>query len=151
VTHWSDSSNAVVVLPVCLLADERVRKQEDDAHARVEHDARHARQRPEKPIVHVRLLVRGKVELGGETLEVLEGLRGHVVKVDEVTHRMQDGEEEGGAGANLMRRNHSCPKYCSYYSSVLLGTRPYFVKLYVRVGGNVLVQRGLLEFCKQVL
>ena len=51
----------------------------------------------------VRLLVRGEAELGGEAVEVLEGLRGHVVKVDEVHRGVHEGEEEGGARAYLGR------------------------------------------------
>ena len=59
---------------------------------------------PEEPVVDVRLLVRGEAELGGEAVEVLEGLRGHVVKVDEVHGGVHQGEEEGGARAYLEER-----------------------------------------------
>ena len=52
----------------------------------------------------VRLLVRGEAEFGGEAVEVLEGLRGHVVKVDEVHGGVHEGEEEGGARAYLQER-----------------------------------------------
>ena len=58
---------------------------------------------PEEPVVDVRLLVRGEAEFGGEAVEVLEGLRGHVVKVDEVHRGVHQGEEEGGARAYLGR------------------------------------------------
>ena len=34
---------------------------------------------------------------------MVERLRGHVVKVDEVPHGVHDREEEGGARANLQR------------------------------------------------
>ena len=52
----------------------------------------------------VRLLVRGEAEFGGEAVEVLERLRGHVVKVDEVHGGVHEGEEEGGARAYLQDR-----------------------------------------------
>ena len=51
--------------------------------------------------MNVWLLVRGEAEFRREALEVLERLRGHVVKVDEVHHGVHDREEEGGARANL--------------------------------------------------
>ena len=51
--------------------------------------------------MNVRLLVGGETEFGRKALEVVEGLRGHVVEVDEVSHGMHDREEEGGARANL--------------------------------------------------
>ena len=54
--------------------------------------------------MNVWLLVRGEAEFRREALEVLERLRGHVVKVDEVHHGVHDREEEGGARANLQRR-----------------------------------------------
>ena len=60
---------------------------------------------PEEPVVDVRLLVRGEAEFGGEAVEVLEGLRGHVVKVDEVHRGVHEGEEEGGARAYLGRED----------------------------------------------
>ena len=52
----------------------------------------------------VRLLVRGEAEFGGEAVEVLEGLRGHVVKVDKMHRGVDEGEEEGGARAYLEER-----------------------------------------------
>ena len=53
--------------------------------------------------MNVRLLVGGEAELRGEAFEVVERLRGHVVKVDEVNHGVHDREEKGGACANLRR------------------------------------------------
>ena len=110
---------------VRLLPDQRVREQEDDAHHGVKHYAwetsifkklnvdlwlhqnldftSNSGEGPEEPVVDVRLLVRGKAEFGGEAVEVLEGLRGHVVKVDEVHRGVHEGEEEGGARAYLER------------------------------------------------
>ena len=108
---------------VRLLPDQRVREQEDDAHHGVKHYAweisifkklnvnlwlyrnsditSNSGEGPEEPVVDVGLLVRGEAEFGGEAVEVLEGLRGHVVKVDEVHRGVHEGEEEGGARAYL--------------------------------------------------
>ena len=62
--------------------------------------------------MNVWLLVRGEAEFRREALEVLERLRGHVVKVDEVHHGVHDREEEGGARANLQRlfKKKGCAK-----------------------------------------
>ena len=51
--------------------------------------------------MNVRLLVGGETEFGRKALEVVEGLRGHVVEVDEVHHGVHEREEEGGASAYL--------------------------------------------------
>ena len=55
----------------------------------------------EEPVGDVDLLVAAEPELRAEAVEVLQRLRGHVVEVAEVTHRVQDREEQRRARDNL--------------------------------------------------
>ena len=55
----------------------------------------------EEPVGDVDLLVAAEPELGAEAVEVLQRLRGHVVEVAEVTHRVQDREEQRRARHDL--------------------------------------------------
>lgn len=56
---------------------------------------------------------------GGETVQVLQRLRGHVIEVDYVADRVYDGEEERGARDHLVERNVRVERYVLLYGEVL--------------------------------
>lgn len=79
----------------------------------------------EQPERYAGLVVRREVDLGRETVEVLQRLRGHVIEVDDVSDGMYDREEERG-------------------------TRDHFVERYVRVERYVLLYGEVLQLGQQV-
>ena len=83
------------------------------------------RERLEQPVGDVRTVIARKTEFRRQTVQVGNRLGGHVIKVGQMSRRVQHGEEEGRAGADL-------------------------VKLKMAVQRNVLMQRMFFHLCDQV-
>lgn len=140
--------------PVGLPPDDGMGEHEDDAHDRVEQDSREAGQGLEEPVGDGGPLVRGKVDLGREAVQVLQGLGGDVVEVDQVAARVHKREEERGASANLEAKRKR-----GYNVATGGKARPkkrsgvmliHLVELQMRVDGDVLMQGTFFELGKQV-
>ena len=87
---------------VGLFADDGVSEDEDDDHDDKEEDARDARQSLEQPIGDGRLKVARQADLLRQAAQMFHRLSGHVVEVDDVSDRVQEREEEGRQGADLV-------------------------------------------------
>ena len=98
----------------------------DDCHCAIEEHPCDSGHGLEKPVADVWHHAWRNEDLFGHTLQVLRRLGGDVVEVDEVADGVDGGEEQGGAGADL-------------------------VELQAGVERDVLVQRHLLHPGHQVL
>ena len=90
---------------VSLFTDRRVGEDEDDDDDAEEEDAGDAGQRAEEPVGDGRFEVGREGQLFGQAAQVFDGLRRHVVKVDDVADRVEHREKEGRQGADLVERN----------------------------------------------
>ncbi len=79
-----------------------MRKGEDDGHDGEEHEASDAGDGLEEPVDDRGSGVGGEEHFLGHTAEVVDRLSGNVVEVDNVTNGVEEGEEEGRAGHDLM-------------------------------------------------
>ena len=112
--------------PVGLLPDEREGEDEDDDHEAVETDACQTSHGLKEPVADVWSDSRPEEYLPGHALEVVCWLGAQLVEVHHVGDGVDQGEEEGRAGADL-------------------------VELEAGVQGDVLVQGQLLHLGDQVL
>jgi len=78
-------------------------KYEDDGHDGKEEDTRDAGDGLEEPVEDGGSLVRLEEHFLGKASQVIHGLGRDVVEIDNVTHGVEDGEEEGRAGHNLVK------------------------------------------------
>ena len=101
-------SLSLSTLPVRFLPDHGVGKEVDDAGDGVECEAGDAGEGPEEPVGHAGTLVRGEAHLGREAGQVVEGLVRNVVEVDQVSDRVHEGEEQGGARTDLEIGRWTC-------------------------------------------
>lgn len=58
------------------------------------------------------------MDLGRETMEVLQRLRGHVIEVDDMSDGVYDREEERGARDHLVERYVRVERYVLLYGEV---------------------------------
>ena len=92
------------------LPEERIRlgpnfgmsKDKDGAHDDPEDDPGDSSQSLEEPVGDVWFPVAGEPELWRETVKMLQRLSGDMVEVGEMTNSVEDGEEESGAGHDLV-------------------------------------------------
>ena len=106
--------------PVSLFSHLGEGKDENDGHGAIENHSCESCHCLEKPVGDVGDNSWRDEYLFGHTFQVLNRLRCHVVEVDQVPNRVDCGEEEGGASADL-------------------------VELQARVQRDVLMERVLLE------
>lgn len=97
----------------------------DNTHDDKQQNSRCASHGLEEPEGNVRLVVGGKVHFPRETAQILVGLSGHVIEVDNVSDRVENREEQRRAGGDL-------------------------VELNVRVQRNVLLYGELLQFRDEI-
>ena len=74
----------------------------DDCHGAIEEHPCDSGHGLEKPVADVRHHAWRNEDLFGHALQVLRRLGGDVVEVDEVADGVDGGEEQGGAGADLV-------------------------------------------------
>ena len=112
--------------PVGSLPDGCPGEDEDGDHETVETDPGDPGHGLEEPVAHIRSDTRRKEYFSGHTLEVVSRLRAQVIEVDHVSDGVDDREEQGSDGTDLM-------------------------KLKMRIKRNVLMKRDLLHLGDQVL